>query len=99
MPPERALKEAVMAILPNSMLVFFCILGLGLIFFMLMLASAIRIVPENIRLAVFRYGRYIGDKGPGIVFLMPFGIDRYIRVDVSDQVQRAQAQQQIWGVT
>ncbi len=87
-----------MAATPNSMLVVFCILGLSLFFSMLMLASAIRIVPENIRLSVFRYGRYIGERGPGIVFLMPFGIDRAIRVDVNDQVQRAQAQQQMWGV-
>ena len=87
-----------MAIPPNSMLVVFCILGLGLFFCMLMIVSAIRIVPENIRLSVFRFGRYIGDRGPGLVLLMPFGIDRAIRVDVSDQVQRAQAQQQIWGV-
>jgi regulator of protease activity HflC (stomatin/prohibitin superfamily) len=87
-----------MAIAPNSMLVAFCILGLGLFVCMLMLASAIRIVPENLRLSVFRFGRYIGDFGPGLVFLYPFGIDRAIRVDVSDQVQRAQAQQQIWGV-
>ena len=82
---------------PGPTLIVFCILGLSLFFFMLMLTSAIRIVPENTRLSVFRFGRYIGDRGPGIVLLMPFGIDRAIRVDVSDQVQRAQAQQQMWG--
>jgi regulator of protease activity HflC (stomatin/prohibitin superfamily) len=82
---------------PNFMLVFFCIIGFSLVFCMLVLASAIRIVPENVRLAVFRLGHYISDKGPGVVLLIPF-IDHAIRVDVSDQVQRAQAQQQLWGV-
>ena len=82
---------------PNFMLVFFCIIGFSLVFCMLVLASAIRIVPENVRLAVFRLGHYISDKGPGGVLLIPF-IDHAIRVDVSDQVQRAQAQQQLWGV-
>lgn len=85
-----------MSTAPNSMLLFFCILGFSLVFFTLVLASAIRIVPENIRLSVFRFGRYIGDKGPGLVMLMPF-IDHAIRVDVNDQMQQAQAQQQVWG--
>ncbi len=87
-----------MAIPSNSTLIPLCILGFGVFWFMLILASAIRIVPENVRLSVFRFGRYIGDLGPGLVLLYPFGIDRAVRVDVSDQVQRAQAQQQIWGV-
>jgi len=87
-----------MAIPPDSMLVFSCIFGFGLLCLILMLLNSIRIVPENIRLSVFRFGRYLGDRGPGLVLLMPFGIDHTIRVDVSDQVQRAQAQQQIWGV-
>jgi regulator of protease activity HflC (stomatin/prohibitin superfamily) len=83
---------------PGTMYVFFCIVGLGLLCLFLVLASSIRIVPENIRLSVFRFGRYIGDLGPGLIFLMPFGIDRVVRVDVSDQAQRALAQTEIRGV-
>lgn len=86
-----------MATASNFMLVFFCIIGLSLIFFTLVLASAIRIVPENTRLSIFRLGRYIGDKGPGLVLLIPF-VDRAVRMDVNDQMQRAQIQQQPWGV-
>lgn len=63
---------------------------------MIFLVSAIRIVPENTRLSIFRLGRYIGDRGPGLVLLLPF-IDRAVRIDVADQMQRAQAQQQMWG--
>jgi membrane-bound ClpP family serine protease len=39
------------------------------------LAASIRIVQEEKRLSVYRLGRYIGDKGPGIVLLIPI-IDR-----------------------
>ncbi len=63
---------------------------------MILLVSAIRIVPENTRLSIFRLGRYIGDRGPGLVLLLPF-VDRAVRIDVNDQMQRAQAQQQMWG--
>lgn len=42
---------------------------------MTFLASAIRIVNENTRMTVYRLGRNIGDKGPGIVLLIPI-IDR-----------------------
>ncbi len=38
----------------------------------LSLAASIRIVREDTRLAVYRMGRYLGDKGPGIVILVPF---------------------------
>ena len=40
-----------------------------------MLASSIRIVQEDTRLSVYRLGRYLGDKGPGLVLLIPV-IDR-----------------------
>ena len=36
---------------------------------------SIRIVPADKRLSVHRLGQYIGDRGPGIVILIPF-IDR-----------------------
>ncbi len=40
-----------------------------------MLSSSIRIVREDSRLSVYRLGRYLGDKGPGIVILIPM-LDR-----------------------
>lgn len=48
-----------------------CFTGTILIIGMIFLASAIRIVREDIRLTVFRLGRNIGDKGPGLVLLIP----------------------------
>ena len=49
----------------------------------LFLAKAIRIVPEYQRLVVFRLGRLIGQKGPGLVILIPF-IDKGITVDLRE---------------
>ncbi|MFW6078797.1 MAG: SPFH domain-containing protein, partial [Gemmatimonadota bacterium] len=45
---------------------------------------AIRIVPEYQRLVVFRLGRLIGERGPGLVLLIPF-IDRGVRVDLRER--------------
>ncbi|MEZ4708491.1 MAG: slipin family protein [Caldilineaceae bacterium] len=44
------------------------------------LRSAIKIVPEYERGVIFRLGRVIGAKGPGLFFIIPF-VDRMIRVD------------------
>jgi regulator of protease activity HflC (stomatin/prohibitin superfamily) len=43
------------------------------------LANAIRVVREYERLVVFRLGRLIGEKGPGVVLLIPV-VDRAVKV-------------------
>jgi regulator of protease activity HflC (stomatin/prohibitin superfamily) len=63
-----------------------CLVGVAVVVVLFALASAIRIVPEYQRLVVFRLGRCIGSKGPGIVFLIPF-VDRGVRVDLREQVR------------
>jgi regulator of protease activity HflC (stomatin/prohibitin superfamily) len=50
---------------------------------MAFLSASIRIVPEYKRLDVYRLGRYLGEKGPGLVLLLPF-IDRGIMKDLGD---------------
>ncbi len=50
---------------------------------LLLAGSAVRIVPEYQRLAVFRLGRCIGARGPGLVLLIPF-VDRGVRVDLRE---------------
>jgi regulator of protease activity HflC (stomatin/prohibitin superfamily) len=45
------------------------IIGLIIVLGIIFLSNAIRIVPEYQRLVVFRLGRCIGEKGPGIVIL------------------------------
>jgi regulator of protease activity HflC (stomatin/prohibitin superfamily) len=57
----------------------------GAIFFtgIIFLASSIRIVREDTRLSVYRLGRYIGEKGPGLVLLIPV-IDRGVLKGLDD---------------
>jgi len=45
------------------------------------LASAIRILNEYERGVIFRLGRLIGEKGPGIIILIPI-VDRMVRVSL-----------------
>jgi regulator of protease activity HflC (stomatin/prohibitin superfamily) len=49
----------------------------------LFLANAIRIVPEFQRLVVFRLGRLLGVKGPGLVLLIPI-VDKGVKVDLRE---------------
>jgi regulator of protease activity HflC (stomatin/prohibitin superfamily) len=63
-----------------------CIVGVILVLGIIFLANAIRIVPEYQRLVVFRLGRSVGAKGPGIVVLVPV-IDRAVKVDLREQVR------------
>jgi len=53
----------------------FFLLFLGLV----ILANAIRIVREYERLVVFRLGRLVGERGPGLVLLIPL-VDRAVKV-------------------
>ncbi|HAD05637.1 MAG TPA: hypothetical protein DCE76_00585, partial [Anaerolineaceae bacterium] len=54
----------------------------------------LKIVPEYQRLVVFRLGRCIGARGPGLIILIPF-IDRAVRVDLREQVREIPAQTSI----
>jgi regulator of protease activity HflC (stomatin/prohibitin superfamily) len=49
----------------------------------LFLANAIRIVPEFQRLVVFRLGRLLKVKGPGLVLLIPI-VDKGVKVDLRE---------------
>jgi len=58
-------------------------------------SSMIRVVPQFQRLVVFRLGTCIGQKGPGIVLLYPFGIDRAVSVDLREEVREVPHQTNI----
>lgn len=61
------------------------LLGTGgfmmLLFLIIILPSAIKIVQEYERGVIFRLGRCIGPKGPGLFFIIPF-IDKMMKVDL-----------------
>jgi len=67
---------AVATWLPVAVFVVVFLLGL--------LSAAVKIVQEYERLVVFRLGRCIGEKGPGLVILIPV-VDRPVRVDLREQ--------------
>ncbi|GJQ34819.1 MAG: SPFH/Band 7/PHB domain protein [Anaerolineales bacterium] len=71
-----------------------CIVGAIVLVGFVFLANAIRIVPEYQRLVVFRLGRSVGAKGPGIVILIPV-IDRGVKVDLREQVREVPQQTSI----
>jgi len=63
-----------------------CLVGGVILVAIAFIANAVRIVPEYQRLVVFRLGRCVGHRGPGIVFLIPF-LDRAVKVDLREQVR------------
>jgi regulator of protease activity HflC (stomatin/prohibitin superfamily) len=61
----------------QSVIILVFVVFLGVI----VLANAIRIVREYERLVVFRLGRLIGERGPGLVLLIPI-VDQAIKVSI-----------------
>jgi regulator of protease activity HflC (stomatin/prohibitin superfamily) len=55
------------------------------IFLVLLLSSAIKIMAEYQRIVIFRLGRLLGIKGPGLVFVIPI-IDNIIKLDLRTRV-------------
>ncbi len=56
-------------------------LGIVVLFVIFILANAIRILREYERGVVFRLGRLIGAKGPGLILLIPI-VDRMVKVSL-----------------
>ncbi len=58
-----------------------CIIVAALVTLFVILSSAIRIVQEYERGVIFRLGRLVGAKGPGLFFIVPI-VDRMRKVDL-----------------
>ncbi|MDD2318745.1 MAG: slipin family protein [Geobacteraceae bacterium] len=56
-------------------MIFIIIVGL------MVVASAVRILPEYERGVLFRLGRFTGTRGPGLFFIIP-GVDKLVRVSL-----------------
>ncbi|HKH15614.1 MAG TPA: slipin family protein [Solirubrobacterales bacterium] len=61
--------------------VVIAIVVLLIVFLAIVLASGIRILREYERGVIFRLGRLIAQKGPGLIYLIPV-IDRMVRIDL-----------------
>ncbi len=66
----------------------------GGLIFLALLGSMIRVVPEYQRLVVFRLGKVVGAKGPGLVLLIPI-VDRAVTVDLREQFREIPQQTSI----
>src|SRR5262245_33350781 len=54
---------------------------IGLLVLVALVASSIKVVREYERLVVFRLGRLVGPRGPGVAIVIP-GIEKAVRVDL-----------------
>jgi len=62
---------------------------------LLVLVSGLRIAREYERGVVFRLGRYIGLRGPGLYWIIPLGIERSVTIDLRTRTVSAEQQQTI----
>ena len=58
------------------------VLGIIVLVVLIGLSSAIRIINEYERGVLFRLGRLMALKGPGLRVIIPFGIDRLVKIDL-----------------
>jgi len=63
--------------IPPTLSSLVCLIAIFFLASMVFLSASIRVVPENKRLDVYRLGRHIGEKDPGLVILLP-AIDRAV---------------------
>ncbi|HID93873.1 MAG TPA: slipin family protein [bacterium (Candidatus Stahlbacteria)] len=57
------------------------VIGIIVFFAIILLASAIKVLPEYERGVLFRLGRFVGTRGPGLVIIIPI-VDRLVRVSL-----------------
>ncbi len=78
----------------SEITIFLALIVGGGLLGLFLIAGAIRIIPEYERIIVFRLGRSLGERGPGLVLMTPF-IDRGVRVDLREQVREIPRQTSI----
>lgn len=59
------------------------------------LLTGLRIAQEYQRGVVFRLGRYIGLRGPGLYWIIPLGIERAVTIDIRTRTVSAEQQETI----
>jgi len=61
----------------------------------LLLLSGLRVAQEYERGIVFRLGRYMGLRGPGLYWIVPLGIERSVTIDIRTRTVSAEQQESI----
>ena len=70
------------------------ILGVIIVFVLIVLFAAVKVVQEYERGVVFRLGRLLGPRGPGLILLIPF-VERMTKVDLRTVTMDIPAQEVI----
>ena len=70
------------------------LIALIVIVVVFILAASIRVIPEYQRLIVFRLGRSIGERRPGLVMRIPV-VDKAVKVYLREQVREIPVQTSI----
>ena len=71
------------------------LLFIVLIVLVFLLFTSLRVANEYERAVVFRLGRLMGTRGPGLYFLIPFGIERQRTVDLRTRTIDVESQESI----
>ena len=71
------------------------VLIIALVVLFVLVASSVRIASEYQRGVVFRLGRYVETRGPGLYFLLPFGIETQSLIDIRIRTVPVEAQETI----
>src|SRR6187200_3490181 len=70
------------------------VLAVVVVFLLIVLSAAVKVVKEYERGVVFRLGRLVGPRGPGLILLIPF-IERMTKVDLRTVTMDVPAQEVI----
>ena len=71
------------------------ILGIALVILAVLALTGVRVAQEYQRGVIFRLGRFVGIRGPGLYWIMPFGIERAAQTDLRTKTVQAEQQQTI----
>ena len=71
------------------------ILDILIIALVVIALSGLRVAQQYERGVVFRLGRYMGLKGPGLYWIIPLGVERSVRVDIRTRTVSAEQQETI----
>lgn len=71
------------------------IVDVSLIVLVVIVMSGLRVAQQYERGVIFRLGRYMGLKGPGLYWIIPLGVERSVRVDIRTRTVSAEQQETI----
>jgi len=74
----------VLQLVPQVSLADLILLAIIVIIVIALISASIKVVPEYMRIVIFRLGRFVGVRGPGVVFIIPI-IDRIMRIDLRER--------------